>query len=118
MRELLAIGHTSRDGVLPAKLGPVDAAMVRDEERACLIENPVIWSGAFTPWQGGSKAIEHSQGIEHIQTGSCAPHAREMQTLDLARRQHTMLEAVDRDPTVTLGHVRCKTQHVFVTEAL
>jgi hypothetical protein len=118
MRELLAVGHTSRNGMLPAKLGPVDAAMVSDEEHACLIENPVIWSGALTPWLGRAKAIEHSQGIEHIQARGCAPHAREMQTLDLARRQHTMLDAVDSDLPVTLGHVRSKTQHVLITEAL
>jgi hypothetical protein len=118
MRELLAIGHTNSDGVLPTKLGPVHAAMVRDKERACLIENPVIWSGSLAPWQGGPKAIEHPQRIQHIQPSGRTPRTSEIQTLDLTRRQYTMLEALQSDPTITLGQMRSKTQHILITKPL
>jgi hypothetical protein len=105
MRELLTRGDTRRDGVLPAELWALDVQVVGDDERACLIENPVIWSGALSHRQGRAEAVEHTQAIQHVQASGRGSCAGEVQACDLAARQHTELEAVLGDPAVTLGQV-------------
>jgi hypothetical protein len=45
--QLLAVGDARGDRVLPAELRALDVQVVSDDQRACLIENPVIRSGAL-----------------------------------------------------------------------
>jgi len=106
--QLLAVGDARGDRVLPAELRALDVQVVSDDQRACLIENPVIRSGALAHRQGWTEPVECTQAIQDIQASSRGSRAGEVQACDLARRQHTELKAVPGDPSVTLCQVRCE----------
>jgi hypothetical protein len=92
--------------------------MVGDDERACLIENPVIRSGALSHRQGWAEAVEHTQAIQHVQASGRGSRAGEVQACDLATGEHSELEAVLGDAAVTLGQMRREPQHILITKPL